>query len=79
MRHYDPEVQVFLVRLRRRDLHYLAAIYAVAARILRRVYAVLRDRTEYSRLVEETLRNREKPGGASVSEVAQQRLKDKAD
>ena len=79
VRHYDPELQAFFRRLRRRGLHHKAAICAVATKLLRRVYAVLRDRVVYQRVAEQQIQNREKLVRASVSEVAQALLKDEAD
>jgi transposase len=79
VRHYDPELQAFFLRLRRRGLHHKAAICAVATKLLRRIYAVLRDRVEYRRVAEERIQNREKLVRTSVSEVAQALLKDEAD
>jgi transposase len=46
-RHLDPELGAFFRRLRKRGLHHKAAICAVATKLLRRIYAVLRDRKAY--------------------------------
>ena len=75
-RHYDPELQAFFRRLRRRGLHHKAAICAVAAKLLRRLYAVLRDGSRYRRLAEDTIEQEKKPVRASVHEVATRLLKD---
>lgn len=79
VRHYDPELQAFFLRLRRRGLHHKAAICAVAAKLLRRLYAVLRDQTEYRSAEQDRIRNGKKPIRESVHEVAQELLKDKPD
>jgi transposase len=79
VRHYDPELQAFFLRLRRRGLHHKAAICAVAAKLLRRLYAVLRDQSEYRQLEQERIRNGKKPIRESVHEVAEELLKDKPD
>jgi transposase len=79
VRHYDPELQAFFLRLRRRGLHHKAAICAVAAKLLRRLYAVLRDQTEYRRVEQDRIKNGKKPIRESVHEVAEELLKDKPD
>ena len=79
VRHYDPELRAFYLRLRRRGLHNKAAICAVATKLLRRIYAVLRDGVEYRVLAEERTHNAEKPVRMSVHEVAQALLRDHAD
>jgi transposase len=79
VRHYDPELQAFFLRLRRRGLHHKAAICAVAAKLLRRLYAVLRDQTEYRSAEQDRIRNGKKPIRESVHEVAEELLKDKPD
>ena len=79
VRHYDPELQAFYLRLRRRGLHHKAAICAVAAKLLRRLYAVLRDETIYQVTARERIHNAEKPVRESVHEVAQALLRDKPD
>ncbi len=77
VRHYDPELQVFFLRLRRRGLHHKAAICAVAAKLLRRLYAVLRDQSEYRAAAQDRIRSGKKPIRESVHEVAEELLKDK--
>jgi transposase len=79
VRHYDPELQAFYLRLRRRGKHHKTAICAVAVKLLRRLYAVLRDRSHYQVAHADRLHNREKPVRESVHEVAQALLKDKPD
>jgi hypothetical protein len=79
VRHYDPELQAFYLRLTRRGLHHKAAICAVATKLLRRIYAVLRDGVDYRVLASEKIHNTEKPVRMSVHEVAQALLKDHAD
>jgi transposase len=79
VRHYDPELQAFYVRLRRRGKHHKSAICAVAVKLLRRLYAVLKDRSQYQVAYVERLHNTEKPVRESVHEVAQALLKDKPD
>jgi len=79
VRHYDPELQAFYGRLRRRGLHHKAAICAVATKLLRRIYAALRDGTDYRVLGSDQAHNAEKPVRMSVHEVAQALLRDDAD
>ncbi len=79
VRHYDPELQAFFLRLRRRGLPHKAAICAVAAKLLRRLFAVLRDQSEYRRAEQERIGNGKKPVRESVHEVAEELLKDKPD
>ncbi len=78
-RHYDPELQAFYLRLTRRGLHHKAAICAVGTKLLRRMYAILRDGVDYRVLAEERIRNKEKPVRESVHEVAQALLRDQPD
>jgi len=79
VRHYDPELQAFYLRLTRRGLHHKGAICAVATKLLRRSYAVLRDGVDYRVLAEARIRDAEKPVRMSVHEVAQALLRDHAD
>jgi transposase len=79
VRHYDPELQAFYTRLRRRGKHHNTAVCAVATKLLRRVYAVMRDQTTYQVVAEERIHNAEKPVRESVYEVAQALLRDKPD
>jgi transposase len=79
VRHYDPELQAFYMRLRRRGKHHNTAICAVATKLLRRIYAVLRDETTYRVIAEARIHNAEKPVRESVNEVAQALLKDQPD
>jgi transposase len=76
VRHYDPELQAFFRRLRGRGLHHKAAICAVAAKLLRRIYAILRDGTQYRCDNGNTDQTEAKPVRASVHEVATRLLKD---
>jgi hypothetical protein len=46
-RHYDPELRAFHQRLTRRGKHYKQASYALAARILRRCFSLLRSVQSY--------------------------------
>jgi len=46
-RHYDPELRAFHARLRARGKHYKQASCALAAKILRRCWAVLREERAY--------------------------------
>jgi transposase len=46
-RHYDPELQAFYRRLVGRGKHHKQAICALAAKILRRCFAILRDGRAY--------------------------------
>jgi len=46
-RHYDPELQAFHARLRARGKHYKQATCALAAKILRRCWAVLQSQRAY--------------------------------
>jgi hypothetical protein len=46
-RHYDPELQAFYLRLVKRGKHHKVAICALAAKILRRCVAILRDGRPY--------------------------------
>lgn len=79
MRHYDPELRAFHQRLTGRGKHYKQASCAVAAKILRRCFAILRDRSTYRVTGGEVLAEAKTTGGKtirqSVSEVAK-RLND---
>jgi transposase len=79
MRHYDPELRAFHQRLTGRGKHYKKASCAVAAKILRRCYAILRDGRTYRVTGAEILAEARVKGGKtirqSVSEVAK-RLND---
>jgi transposase len=79
VRHYDPELQAFYMRLRRRGKHHNTAVCAVATKLLRRIYAVLRDETTYQVVAQERIHNAEKPVRESVYEVAQALLRDNPD
>ena len=46
-RHYDPELRAFHRRLTARGKHYKQASCALAAKILRRCFAVLREQRDY--------------------------------
>jgi len=46
-RHYDPELRAFYARLRARGKHHKQAICALAAKILRRCWAVLQSQRPY--------------------------------
>jgi len=76
VRHYDPELQAFFLRLRKRGLHHKAAICAVATKLLRRIYAVLHNQTEYRVTEDEKIRNGEKSVRHSVLEVAKTLLQE---
>jgi transposase len=72
-RHYDPELQAFHRRLTARGKHYKQASCAVAAKILRRCFAVLRDQRDYQLGQQEQLRALQREGKTireSVHEVA---------
>jgi transposase len=79
MRHYDPELRAFHQRLTKRGKHYKKASCALAAKILRRCFAVLRDQRPYrvtgGDLLETAKRKGVKTIRQSVSEVAE-RLND---
>lgn len=74
-RHYDPELKAFFQRLRRRGKHHKLVICALAAKLLRRCFAVLRARTFYQVEGRELLDLRQQQEGKtvreSVSEVAE--------
>jgi transposase len=77
-RHYDPELRAFHVRLRTRGKHYKQATCALAAKILRRCWAVLREERHYVVEHQATLEQAQQEGKtirASVHEVAE-RLND---
>jgi transposase len=78
-RHYDPELRAFHRRLTARGKHYKQASCALAAKILRRCFALLRDQRDYQVAhQEEMVRARNEKGKtvrASVHEVAE-RLND---
>lgn len=78
-RHYDPELQAFHRRLTGRGKHYKQASCALAAKILRRCFAILRDRRPYQVTGSEILAQAKEIKGKrirqSVSEVAE-RLND---
>jgi hypothetical protein len=76
VRHYDPELQAFSRRLVRRGLHRKAAICAVAAKLLRRLYAVLSRGESYRTYASQRIHGGEKPVRVSVHEVAGELLKD---
>ena len=73
-RHYDPELHAFYVRLRKRGKHHKLVICAVAAKLLRRCFAVLRSGTPYRVAGSEMLTRARENGKrvrTSVSEVAE--------
>jgi transposase len=80
-RHYDPELRAFHQRLTARGKHYKQASCALAAKILRRCFALLRDQRDYQVAhQEEMVRSRNEEGKTvrrSVHEVAE-RLNDMA-
>lgn len=76
VRHYDPELQAFFLRLRKRGLHHKAAICAVAAKLLRRLFAVLRGQKDYKKCAAEQIQASRKKIRESVHEVARRLLKD---
>lgn len=82
MRHYDPELRAFHQRLTARGKHYKKASCALAAKILRRCFAILRDRRTYRVTGGEILAAAKAKGGKtirqSVSEVAK-RLNDESE
>lgn len=78
MRHYDPELRAFHQRLTARGKHYKQASCALAAKILRRCFAVLREQRPYRVNGADALAEAKKRGKRirqSVSEVAE-RLND---
>jgi transposase len=77
-RHYDPELQAFHRRLTARGKHYKQASCALAAKILRRCFALLRDGKAYEMRHREQVIHRQQEGKTvrgSVHEVAE-RLND---
>ena len=78
-RQYDPECQAFYQRLRARGKHHNVASCALAAKLLRRCAAILRDDREYEirglAEIHQLQRQEGKTVRASVFEVAQ-RLRD---
>jgi hypothetical protein len=78
-RHYDPELRAFHRRLTARGKHYKQASCALAAKILRRCFALLRDQRDYQVAHhQEMVRTRNEEGKTvrlSVHEVAE-RLND---
>lgn len=78
-RQYDPELQAFYTRLRERGKHHNVAQCALAAKLLRRCVALLRDRRPYQiERLKEIRRLQDEEGKTvrrSVFEVAE-RLKD---
>jgi transposase len=77
-RHYDPELRAFHARLRARGKHYKQASCALAAKILRRCWAVLRSQRAYVVEHHATLAQQQQAGKTvreSVHEVAE-RLND---
>lgn len=77
-RHYDPELQVFYRRLMSRGKHHKQAICALAAKILRRCFAILREGRPYQVEHQKLLAQAQKEGKtvrAPVCEVAE-RLND---
>lgn len=77
-RHYDPELRAFHARLRARGKHHKQASCALAAKILRRCWAVLREQRAYVIEHHATLEQGKQVGKTireSVHEVAE-RLND---
>ncbi len=78
-RHYDPQLRAFHRRLTARGKHYKQASCALAAKILRRCFALLRDQRDYQVAHQEQMaRSRNEEGKTireSVHEVAE-RLND---
>jgi transposase len=78
-RHYDPELRAFHRRLTARGKHYKQASCALAAKILRRCFALLREQRDYQVAHQEQLLQAQNQEGktvrASVHEVAE-RLND---
>lgn len=78
-RHYDPELQAFHRRLTARGKHYKQASCALAAKILRRCFAVLREKRAYQVAHQQQMARHQNEEGktvrASVHEVAR-RLND---
>jgi transposase len=73
-RHYDPELQAFYRRLRKRGKHHKLVVNALAAKILRRCLALLRSERPYEIGHGACLARLEGEGRtvrASVSEVAE--------
>jgi len=75
-RQYDPDLRAFYLRLTRRGTHHKAAICALGAKLLRRFYALLRDKVDYQITDQLQIQNAKKPIRASVHEVAERLLKD---
>jgi len=80
-RHYDPELRAFHRRLTARGKHYKQASCALAAKILRRCFALLRDQREYQVAHQDQMARQQKQEGKtvreSVHEVAE-RLNDRS-
>jgi len=78
-RHYDPELRAFHQRLTGRGKHYKQASCALAAKLLRRCLALLREQRDYRVSHQETLARLRSEAGktirGSVHEVAE-RLND---
>jgi hypothetical protein len=78
-RHYDPELRAFHRRLTARGKHYKQASCALAAKILRRCFALLREQRDYQVAHQEAMARAQNEAGktvrASVHEVAE-RLND---
>jgi transposase len=74
-RQYDPELQAFYRRLRARGKHHKLVICALAAKLLRRCFAVLHGDTPYQVRHQGELQRRQNEEGKavreSVSEVAE--------
>jgi transposase len=67
-RHYDPELQAFHRRLTARGKHYKQASCALAAKILRRCFALLREGRPYEVSHHEQMAQRQKEAGKTVRE-----------
>jgi transposase len=67
-RHYDPELRAFHRRLTARGKHYKQASCALAAKILRRCFALLRERRPYEVAHHEQMTRRQNEEGKTVRE-----------
>jgi len=67
-RHYDPELRAFHRRLTARGKHYKQASCALAAKILRRCFALLREARSYEVSHHEQVTRRQKEEGKTVRE-----------
>ena len=67
-RHYDPELAAFYGRLRKRGKHHKVAICALAAKVLRRCFAILRAGRAYEVEHQSHLTRLQKEAGKTVRE-----------